>query len=130
MSRPVFFNKGTAAPTSLGAGQVGESEQRCMTTERKKHTGTQEALVAIVPRATPCANFKACLQVAVVELPVRLVHAIQEVEENAEVRPLVERSEGQHPGRLLRLEVLKHGCLLYTSPSPRDQRGSRMPSSA
>ena len=26
-------------------------------------------------------------------------------------------------------EVAK-GCLLYTSPSPRDQRGSRMPSSA
>ena len=26
--------------------------------------------------------------------------------------------------------VKAHGCLLYTSPSPRDQRGSRMPSSA
>ena len=26
--------------------------------------------------------------------------------------------------------VLAKGCLLYTSPSPRDQRGSRMPSSA
>ena len=25
---------------------------------------------------------------------------------------------------------LLEGCLLYTSPSPRDQRGSRMPSSA
>ena len=25
---------------------------------------------------------------------------------------------------------LSKGCLLYTSPSPRDQRGSRMPSSA
>ena len=25
---------------------------------------------------------------------------------------------------------LKWDCLLYTSPSPRDQRGSRMPSSA
>ena len=25
---------------------------------------------------------------------------------------------------------MKNGCLLYTSPSPRDQRGSRMPSSA
>ena len=25
---------------------------------------------------------------------------------------------------------LKNNCLLYTSPSPRDQRGSRMPSSA
>ena len=29
----------------------------------------------------------------------------------------------------LRLHVF-NGCLLYTSPSPRDQRGSRMPSSA
>ena len=25
---------------------------------------------------------------------------------------------------------IKNVCLLYTSPSPRDQRGSRMPSSA
>ena len=27
-------------------------------------------------------------------------------------------------------DALDAGCLLYTSPSPRDQRGSRMPSSA
>ena len=27
-------------------------------------------------------------------------------------------------------KALFYGCLLYTSPSPRDQRGSRMPSSA
>ena len=27
-------------------------------------------------------------------------------------------------------EAEYYGCLLYTSPSPRDQRGSRMPSSA
>ena len=26
--------------------------------------------------------------------------------------------------------AVSHACLLYTSPSPRDQRGSRMPSSA
>ena len=34
---------------------------------------------------------------------------------------------------LLRLDLPPRGrapCLLYTSPSPRDQRGSRMPSSA
>ena len=31
---------------------------------------------------------------------------------------------------LLLLRCLYHPCLLYTSPSPRDQRGSRMPSSA
>ena len=29
-----------------------------------------------------------------------------------------------------RARSLKKSCLLYTSPSPRDQRGSRMPSSA
>ena len=28
------------------------------------------------------------------------------------------------------VEATAHVCLLYTSPSPRDQRGSRMPSSA
>ena len=28
------------------------------------------------------------------------------------------------------LEIINTSCLLYTSPSPRDQRGSRMPSSA
>ena len=35
-------------------------------------------------------------------------------------------------GRAAILEFLKRKwtCLLYTSPSPRDQRGSRMPSSA
>ena len=27
-------------------------------------------------------------------------------------------------------DSIKESCLLYTSPSPRDQRGSRMPSSA
>ena len=30
----------------------------------------------------------------------------------------------------LRFLELSKSCLLYTSPSPRDQRGSRMPSSA
>ena len=32
--------------------------------------------------------------------------------------------------RLHEFETLVQACLLYTSPSPRDQRGSRMPSSA
>ena len=26
--------------------------------------------------------------------------------------------------------IVEHGCLLYTSPSPRDRQKSRMPSSA
>ena len=32
--------------------------------------------------------------------------------------------------KLVSLNVDYFACLLYTSPSPRDQRGSRMPSSA
>ena len=32
--------------------------------------------------------------------------------------------------RVCRALALSKDCLLYTSPSPRDQRGSRMPSSA
>ena len=34
------------------------------------------------------------------------------------------------PGDEKPSELNLYGCLLYTSPSPRDQRGSRMPSSA
>ena len=29
-----------------------------------------------------------------------------------------------------KIKAVSYSCLLYTSPSPRDQRGSRMPSSA
>ena len=40
--------------------------------------------------------------------------------------------EDQLLGAMVRSELRERGliCLLYTSPSPRDQRGSRMPSSA
>ena len=50
---------------------------------------------------------------------------------NERVR-LVEVDETCHGEASLDLDgpALTWGCLLYTSPSPRDQRGSRMPSSA
>ena len=47
-----------------------------------------------------------------------------------------EREIGSLPEGVLEEEIIDHEavpsqtCLLYTSPSPRDQRGSRMPSSA
>ena len=41
------------------------------------------------------------------------------------------KSCGSCGGMDLRKELVKMiNCLLYTSPSPRDQRGSRMPASA
>ena len=43
--------------------------------------------------------------------------------------PVVEEEEAPVPAEVDD-EVDDEVCLLYTSPSPRDQRGSRMPSSA
>ena len=37
---------------------------------------------------------------------------------------------GKNKTHLSEIMTALHSCLLYTSPSPRDQRGSRMPSSA
>ena len=38
--------------------------------------------------------------------------------------------QAEHAELQIRLNLKAQACLLYTSPSPRDQRGSRMPSSA
>ena len=54
-------------------------------------------------------------------------------ETRTRVRVLEERildTKGQLAQSVARNEKLTYTCLLYTSPSPRDQRGSRMPSSA
>ena len=40
------------------------------------------------------------------------------------------RAEGLSPYSVMAVTFTNKACLLYTSPSPRDQRGSRMPSSA
>ena len=45
------------------------------------------------------------------------------------VEAVHQRLLGSAMGRVLRT-TWSYVCLLYTSPSPRDQRGSRMPSSA
>ena len=57
------------------------------------------------------------------------------------VSPSSDWDEGDNPRDYLSIDIPGSGggelfgfdgrsCLLYTSPSPRDQRGSRMPSSA
>ena len=51
-----------------------------------------------------------------------LIRKIMEVGAEFDVTPYGTEALG-----VMRIEK---GCLLYTSPSPRDQRGSRMPSSA
>ena len=48
----------------------------------------------------------------------------------AEIISVSQADGGMELARDMALEMQSQGCLLYTSPSPRDQRGSRMPSSA
>ena len=43
---------------------------------------------------------------------------------------VVEAAQGAYVGLSAARHLLIQGCLLYTSPSPRDMRRSRMPSSA
>ena len=47
----------------------------------------------------------------------------------SETRKTLENVD-REPERLPTADSEPHTCLLYTSPSPRDQRGTRMPSSA
>ena len=56
----------------------------------------------------------------------------------AQYLSILEKYDTQHPRGLteyfkefMKVDITFYkACLLYTSPSPRDQRGSRMPSSA
>ena len=67
------------------------------------------------------------------------VHGAQHVKEELEAAR-IEMDMAQRAGNLAKMSELQYAvipelesqldCLLYTSPSPRDQRGSRMPSSA
>ena len=61
----------------------------------------------------------------VIDFPVRDLTIT--VEAGISMRRLADLLEAE--GLMLPLDV-PQACLLYTSPSPRDQRGSRMPSSA
>ena len=61
------------------------------------------------------------------ELPPKALQAFNYLKSALVVEPLVSHPR---PGCPYHLSTDAAACLLYTSPSPRDQRGSRMPSSA
>ena len=54
----------------------------------------------------------------------------QQIKSQLEMKSVVEDSGGITTARAALDADPENTCLLYTSPSPRDQRGSRMPSSA
>ena len=64
-------------------------------------------------------------------LPHEIGHAVDYLENS--VNPSVNASteaESEFIRKTFKSKPMLDNCLLYTSPSPRDQRGSRMPSSA
>ena len=94
---------------------------RLKTTLRQTETFISEAAHHI---KTPLATVKAESELALYnsktpENRVHLKNIIRSVDQTS-------RSSAQ----LLEHALVLYSCLLYTSPSPRDQRGSRMPSSA
>ena len=70
--------------------------------------------------------------VAEYENPAILIHD-KKISNMQDIVPILEKVVGAGRSLLIIAEDIESqalGCLLYTSPSPRDQRGSRMPSSA
>ena len=56
----------------------------------------------------------------------RIRDIVQAQQETVSLAQILKNRQALHQKDLDRMSI----CLLYTSPSPRDQRGSRMPSSA
>ena len=52
---------------------------------------------------------------------------VESKNKNLKINHINNRSNSETTSKLIKYDSI---CLLYTSPSPRDQRGSRMPSSA
>ena len=72
-------------------------------------------------------------------LSIKIVSGLEEAidhinEHSSQHTESIMTEDHEHAQRFLRevdsSSVMINACLLYTSPSPRDQRGSRMPSSA
>ena len=78
----------------------------------------------VVASFTGCAGQR-CMAASVMVAVGDVDHIIDAVKERASTIEV-----GKDLGAITSEAAQKRICLLYTSPSPRDQRGSRMPSSA
>ena len=64
------------------------------------------------------------------EAVVESLHDVTPTVRELRIRPIAHKPVPHDPGAHLQVQILVAGCLLYTSPSPRDVEESRMPSSA
>ena len=80
-------------------------------------------------------TFESSLLLRLVKLAYREIKTSEDTDRKKHSNSDIRASAQRGRGNLLNALLAKEGpdawaCLLYTSPSPRDQRGSRMPSSA
>ena len=109
---PRYFGHGWGAPAELKA-----------TTDRNGHCQW---------KAVPAGRWLAVPRMEREDLPMPMDEGL-ELSELVAPMPIAVELTGVHPIHNLQATLwrgLYVSCLLYTSPSPRDQRGSRMPSSA
>ena len=87
------------------------------------------------------SNYKLLKNMAIILPFIGLVNACAPTSANADVEKAANASSVMHMSSETKAEIKavlydkylagqKEGCLLYTSPSPRDRQKSRMPSSA
>ena len=96
------------------------------------HIATSALLVSIfslgsVAHASIDSDFKLCATKAMNDQ--NLVTKSIKVQNGTSSSEDLNHSFSQN-SREYKMKIVTKACLLYTSPSPRDQRGSRMPSSA
>ena len=110
----------------LGFGTVGQGAATVLTrnaTEISRRIGQD-----IVVKSASVRNTNRELDPLLAE--VALTDASESIVNDPDIGVIVEVMGGDEPARTLLLQAIANGCLLYTSPSPRDGLLSRMPSSA
>ena len=95
---------GTACERSVKRPDAGADDEH-----GERHTDHEQVILKALSRLAPCPIHK---------------EAVGPMNGDNSHEHLTEKTKGHHPGEQAQ------GCLLYTSPSPRDRQKSRMPSSA
>ena len=136
----LFLLKRPGAESDYTAQQKAAAEERLQTMSKTQKTTLVNNIIAGLPGAEEGYSLeefqsvldgyenidRALLQSNLIEFLKEILPAAAEAQVNMALHP----DDPPFPILGLPRVVSTEGCLLYTSPSPRDQRGPRMPSSA
>ena len=118
---------GEAAGSAAVAHGGSQSEADGAAAEAVAHGGSQSEAGGAAAEAAKHGGGSAVRQR---RMPMRGMEEAAEIAGEAAGSAVVAHGGSQSEAGGAAAEAVKHGCLLYTSPSPRDMRRTRMPSSA